>query len=885
MFEKIQSLFTKPIQKPIQQPIIKAQNSSRATDFTPSASFDMKEPPPLTMTEQLKTYRSWVFAAVSMKAAAVASMELTLFKKTRGDIEIVEEHPVLDLLDKVNERMTFYGLMNYSSIIRNLSGETYWLMIFNNKGEPVEIYPWIRPDYITVIPSKDRDEFIKGYVYTVPGSQEEIPLNTEEIIQFLDVNPINPYRGQSRVAATAFAIETDKKASAWNWRFYKNNATPRGILKIQNRFDEAQYKQLKASWDAGHQGESNSNKVAIIFTGSAGTDADFMEVGMSTKDMDFLKQREYSRDEILSIFGVPFSLLNPGTNVNRATVEAAQVNFLTNTVRPEMREWTEELNEFLLPLYNDSEGLFFDFTDPVPENRELSLKAYDSGLNLGWLTVDEVRAKEGLPPLTEKEKEAQDSNVPEGDDNSEDKPIEEDEDAPPEDEGEQEGDGEEAEVEKTLKRRKFNVRVKSSTPKSKIESIVDKATSVELKRILEKQLKDKAPKKKKKVITKRIKTSQNEKIFQKSINEEEKFLQKFYDENFLDEVIKTEKEIQAYLVKKYEKAPSEIVNGVLVFKQNDRLRKEMEKWIDKKMSKLLKDFTGEKMKELHNNSEVIAKQAVKDISRASKGFVSNIAMFIKGYLSNIKAFIFNEGRRIKEKITDNLLQGVMVSLAIQQARETSLNKNTLKLSAISHPRGLYRKTIEDAADKDGISFFKMLAPLAVIPTLSKTGMTMAALYMIKTKDEWNKHIDPNNNTNVVGGLGLHHGSQDYYLPEGFESLKEEKEISKEQRRELNGKSIKPIKSLDKKQIESYKKEIEEVKGEIEKNFKKKTKELEKEYLKKEKETTEGTSKKVSVIESKCKKLEEEKEELQKEDNKIKQKEEKLESLISEFENE
>jgi len=45
-------------------------------------------------------------------------------------------------------------------------------------------------------------------------------------------------------------------------------------------------------------------------------------------------------------------------------------------------------------------------------------------------------------------------------------------------------------------------------------------------------------------------------------------------------------------------------------------------------------------------------------------------------------------------------------------------------------------------------------------------------------------MEERDNTNVVGGLGLHHGSQDYYLPIGFEELIDEKEISKEQRKEL-----------------------------------------------------------------------------------------------------
>jgi len=240
----------------------------------------------------------------------------------------------------------------------------------------------------------------------------------------------------------------------------------------------------------------------------------------------------------------------------------------------------------------------------------------------------------------------------------------------------------------------------------------------------------------------------------------------------------------------------------------------MEEWVDNKMKKLQKYFEGDKMKEIHKTSEDNAKLTLKEMKAVDKGIVSNMTSFLHGYRSNIKGFIFNEGRRISERITDNLLQAVAIALALEQARQTKLNRNTLKLSTVSHPRGLYRKTIADSADNDGISYFKMLVPIAALTALSEVGMTIAVLYMIKTQMEWDSYIDPNNNTNVVGGLGLHHGSQDYYLPIGFEELIDEKEISKQQRGELNSKGI----NNEDKNI--YIKEIEETKEELRRGNKK-----------------------------------------------------------------
>jgi len=45
------------------------------------------------------------------------------------------------------------------------------------------------------------------------------------------------------------------------------------------------------------------------------------------------------------------------------------------------------------------ENLFIDFPDPTPENREQTLKDYDSGLTKGWLTINEVRTAENREPV------------------------------------------------------------------------------------------------------------------------------------------------------------------------------------------------------------------------------------------------------------------------------------------------------------------------------------------------------------------------------------------------------------------------------------------------------------------------------------------------------
>jgi len=374
----IQRLFSKPVKenKPVKEKV----------PFTASASMGLEEPPRYDLMAQLSSYHSWVYAAVTKIAQAVAECDLHLYRKGK-EIEEVKQHEVIDLLHRVNNSMTFYDLVELYETYMLLTGECFWWLVRNDQGEIIEIYPWLRPDRMSVVPSKEK--FVEGYVYNVPGTGEKIPFVAEDILHFKKIDPLNPYRGMSPVKAAEYAVATDLEASKYNWRFFKNDARPSGVLKYEGTLTEEQFERLKSRWETEHRGE-NQHKVAILTGGM-----DYRPISISQRDMEFLSQRKFSRDEIFSIFKIP-RLITEETN--RASAEAALYGFMRDTVIPEMRKFVNYLNEFLLPNYGDEE-LFFDFTNSVPRDLASDLAFYKAGIEAGFLSPNEIRAMENLPAV------------------------------------------------------------------------------------------------------------------------------------------------------------------------------------------------------------------------------------------------------------------------------------------------------------------------------------------------------------------------------------------------------------------------------------------------------------------------------------------------------
>ena len=349
---------------------------------------------PLMKRNYLEQYKNWVFACVQARAEEVGNIQLELYD---GD-EIIDSHPIIDLLNKPNPTMTRHDLFEAYQAFRDLEGNCFWFLARENdgKGAPVEIWP-LRPDRVQIVPGKANPLQVDGYLYRQPDGQN-ISFDTKEIIHFKNFNPLGnhpfPHRGMGIVEAASWGIDTDNEARNWNYKFFKNSARPDGILTTPGdaAMDGDELLRIRAEWEAAHGGSDNSNKVAILGGGLTWT-----EIARSQKDMDFVNQRTFSRDEILALFRTPKSIVGITDDVNRANADAAIYVFALRTIKPLMQKFTDHLNEMLLPEFGDA--LSFGFQSPVSEDRKESLEEYAAGVSGGWLTINEVREREGLPTV------------------------------------------------------------------------------------------------------------------------------------------------------------------------------------------------------------------------------------------------------------------------------------------------------------------------------------------------------------------------------------------------------------------------------------------------------------------------------------------------------
>lgn len=371
--------------------------------------------------ELVKKYAGWVYACAHINAVSCAQVPLRLYtsrttKKTKAlfpteklrperlsylmrspstmryvvkavEVEEIAEHPFLDLLDKVNDFMNGFDLMEITFLFQDLTGNAYWHFLYGALGIPEQIWP-LMPQYIKIVP--DRQKFILHYEHSVDNVNKEF-IEPADMLHFKYVNPRSSYYGLGPLQACVPAADLSMSMNTYEAGLMQNSAIPEFAIMLPENAGtplEAEQERMSKKWVKRFGGIKKAGKPAYLFGG-----AKIEKLSLSPKEMAYLQGRKATRSEIAAIFGVPESKLTTD-NVNRANAEAGDYSYMKDAVRPRLRKVEQKMNEGLLPKYDES--LFCAFDDPVPQDKKFRLEQQDSHIKNGYSSINQERQVDGL---------------------------------------------------------------------------------------------------------------------------------------------------------------------------------------------------------------------------------------------------------------------------------------------------------------------------------------------------------------------------------------------------------------------------------------------------------------------------------------------------------
>lgn len=325
-----------------------------------------------------------IYAAVTRIANTVASIPVHVYKGR----ERQDTHPLEKLLNlSPNPSMSAYIFKQTMEAFRNTEGMAYALIIRDGLGEITRLDVL---DPTRVRPLIERDSREIWYDITLEGKTYPIPGYMVLALKHMSANGISGIRPLD-VLRGSLDYDAEVKEISLNQLDGINHGV---MLEVPGQaLDETRKAQIVADFLDAY--ESSGQRVLVLEGGIKAT-----TFNQSPVDAQLMDVERITRNRVATVYNLPPHMLGDYSDTSFSTAEQQMQEFLQLTVIPIVQQWEDELNRKLLSDADYKVGYRFRFdTDSLIRADMVAMaNKYQMAIRGGWMRMNEVREREGLPP-------------------------------------------------------------------------------------------------------------------------------------------------------------------------------------------------------------------------------------------------------------------------------------------------------------------------------------------------------------------------------------------------------------------------------------------------------------------------------------------------------
>src|SRR2546423_598687 len=340
-----------------------------------------------------------VYSSINKISSAASGINWKLYEDHTMKREI-EEHPLLDLWRKPNLNESSGAFIEKLFGFWHLSGNDYIWAFRPKKNAPLLALWHLRQDREKIVPSSAG---IESYVYgyATPGVKIYAPKNTMHI-KFPAYD--DDYYGLSPMETASQLIDQQNEGNAWNTALMQNMGKPSSAFFAKGFLTLEQRNQIRDELRRKYSGKRNAG-MPLVLEG----DMTWQNMSLSPYELDWLQSRELNTREIAAIFDVAPELIGDSAGKTFANVAEARAALYTENVLPKMDRVRDQVNSWLVPMYDDLKNKTAYFTydkediEALASMYQAQLTAKSERFTNLWnsmqCTLDEAREGQGLDKL------------------------------------------------------------------------------------------------------------------------------------------------------------------------------------------------------------------------------------------------------------------------------------------------------------------------------------------------------------------------------------------------------------------------------------------------------------------------------------------------------
>ena len=332
-----------------------------------------------------------VMNAVTVIAEAVASMPCYLYSLKEDGRERVYQHPVEYLLNEMPNRNQTPYQFKYT-MMRHclLTGNAYAVIEWNHKGEPVSLTPY-QPSAVNIY-QKTTGE----YIYQITDLNGVTKNYLQDEVLHLRHSSLDGFMGRSPIAICRETVGLGLAQQRHGSAIMKNGLMASGLISTADWLDEAKGRKAMEALER-FKGAKNAGKTPIL-EGSM----EYKQLGMTNQDAEWLQSRTFTISDIARIYNISPIFLQDYSNSSYANFSEASRAFLSQTLRPWLTNFEQQLKDALMiDLTTNSKKRFLiecDTSDLLRTSQSERFSSYDVAIKAGVMSPNEVRRREGLAP-------------------------------------------------------------------------------------------------------------------------------------------------------------------------------------------------------------------------------------------------------------------------------------------------------------------------------------------------------------------------------------------------------------------------------------------------------------------------------------------------------
>lgn len=329
---------------------------------------------------------------VTLLSESLASCPLELMERTEdGGRRPASAHPLYDVLRYApNSFQTPFDRVDLSQCSAGLRGNSFSFMERDANGQVKQLWP-LDTNKVQVLKGPDLLPY-----YRVQGVADPLPMR---LVHHVRWQSHNGYQGLSPIDLHADAVGLAQAVRQYTSKSFANGVGIAGVIERPKEStpikEQASINSILDQWGEKYSGPDNAKKVALLQEGMT-----FKPISMNNVDAELVTLMKLSGVDVARIYKVPLPMVNDLDKANYNTLEQLLIQFVVYALLPWAKRHEQAMmRDFLLPEDRKKYFIEFNLTGLMRGDQKSRYDSYAIGRQWGWLSVNDIRRLENLPPI------------------------------------------------------------------------------------------------------------------------------------------------------------------------------------------------------------------------------------------------------------------------------------------------------------------------------------------------------------------------------------------------------------------------------------------------------------------------------------------------------